>query len=106
MARTWKVGARNLPQTELARFYRTEILRISQTQMAELTGVYQSNIAAHENGKWQAHIHNAFIDLGLAKWVDGMTTRQEVVIGQIISGIWHKDLHEKYPDIVPIESEE
>ena len=106
MNRAWKIQGHVFKHTDLARFYRTEILKMTQQEVAEYTGVKQQNVSLHESGRWLPQIHNAYVTLGLAAFAHSMSGRQADVLHQILNGSWVRDLHKNFPGLVPILMED
>lgn len=90
--RTWRSNGHDFALTWLAKFYRENILQITQSEFAERVNQKQSNVSAHENGKFQPAIHNCYIDHGLVRFFDSMSGRQSDVLYQLYTGSWKKRL--------------
>lgn len=79
MARTTTIWpGYELSTTGLQKLYRERYLKISQTEMAILTGLKQPNIAAYECGKVKSPcVDNAYSMLGFSAWSASIATCDE-----------------------------
>lgn len=91
MRRTWKLHGHVFDLTWLGRFYRREILDVTQTKFGREHGISQSRISEHERGRFNASVHNALIDEGLITWADRMSERKADVLAQLYSGKWGEE---------------
>lgn len=89
----------------LCRFYRAEILGLSQVEFSDLSGIPQPHISAHESGKIAKRCTEAYLEMGLNEWLASMGKKEFSVISDIYSHAWAKRLHNKFPDKVPVRRE-
>lgn len=87
------------------KFYRENVLGISQADMSALTNVSQSLISLHENGKWSSTASDAYEAIGIRRFFELVNFERKysfkVNIGTIINGSVAYYLHKQYPEEVP-----
>lgn len=98
-------------------FYRREVVQLTQTELAELTGFKQPVLAGYESGKQnRPSTHEAYKEVGVEDWVEYMwAICDEVCYSEAIRGIEivadiinHSDiiyLHHKNPYLYPVRKE-
>lgn len=100
-----KIGNMEIPVTWLARFYRQNVLELTQTQVADMSGKKQPHICMFESGQWMPSIYEAYRDMGLGVFLDRLTTREKDVIRELYSHEWAKKLNRAEPGKILIRTE-
>lgn len=95
-----------LEQWQVDGFYRREILGISQSELADLSGIKQPVISAYESGRERRpSTHSAYADMGVEKWMEVLDGMQVNMLAGILNHGYVRALHNMYPDIVPLRKE-
>lgn len=88
---SWRRGNQIIPVSWLAKFYRVEVLGLSQMEMQERIGVKQPHIVTYERGKDMAFVHNAYVEAGLADWWASLTKGNVDFLYKLYTKKWCKD---------------
>lgn len=92
--------------TDLDGFFRAEILRMTQSKMADLAGTYQSCISRHERGFYSPTIHAQYVDMGVDAWIDDLTYGDIAFLTKVLNGDWRAEINKKHPGLVPMPIKE
>lgn len=84
-----------IPRWWLYRFYRQEVLHLTQGEVEYLTGIKRPNISNFELGrKSNNKIIEAYKDMGVDIWLETLTTDRAVMLWELYSGAWATETNE------------
>lgn len=94
------------PQTDLDAFYRREVLKLSQSKIAAITGICQPCISRHEAGRYSETVHVEYEEMGFEKWWESLTNADLCFLDRLINHDWRSEINKKYPGLVPVPIKE
>lgn len=106
MNRIWKIQGHEFPIWWLDRFYREEVLGLTQKEVCWMNHVSNPNLSNYERGiKWSPKIHNCYVDMGSAEWSYTITPERADMLWECYTHKWAIEVNKRKPGCCPIRRE-